>query len=175
MRAPSPDAEALIERRGRAGVIVLNRPRALNALTLTMVRLIAAALDEWDGDGAVDRIVLLGAGERAFCAGGDIRRLYELGRAGDHDAQLTFWREEYQLDRRIKTYPKPIVALVDGIAMGGGVGLAMNAAHAVAERAFRLRHAGGGHRLFPRRRRSLVSAASSVSRRRLFRADRPAR
>ncbi len=62
MTAPSPDAEALIERRGRAGVIVLNRPKALNALTLTMVRLIAAALDEWDGDDAVDRIVLIGAG-----------------------------------------------------------------------------------------------------------------
>jgi enoyl-CoA hydratase len=136
VRAPSPDAEALIERRGRAGVIVLNRPKALNALNLNMVRLMTAALDEWDGDGAVDRIVLLGAGERAFCAGGDIRRLYELGRAGDHGAQLTFWREEYQLDRRIKTYPKPIVALVDGIAMGGGVGLAMNAAHAVASERF---------------------------------------
>jgi enoyl-CoA hydratase len=130
--APSPDAEALIERRGRAGVVTLNRPKALNALTLTMVRLIAAALDEWDGDGAIEQIVFLGAGDRAFCAGGDIRRLYDLGRAGDHDAQLTFWREEYQLDRRIKTYPKPIVALVDAIAMGGGVGLAMNATHAVA-------------------------------------------
>ena len=134
--APSPDAEALVERRGRAGVIVLNRPKALNALTLTMVRLIAAALDEWEGDRAVDRIVLLGAGERAFCAGGDIRRLYELGRAGDHDGQLTFWREEYQLDRRIKTYPKPIVALVDGIVMGGGVGLAMHAEHTVAGERF---------------------------------------
>ena len=136
MTASSPEAEALVERRGRAGVIVLNRPKALNALTLTMVRLIAAALDEWESDAAVDRIVLLGAGERAFCAGGDIRRLYELGRAGDHDAQLTFWREEYQLDRRIKTYPKPIVALVDGIVMGGGVGLAMHAAHTVASERF---------------------------------------
>jgi enoyl-CoA hydratase len=101
-----------------------------------MVRLIAAALDEWEGESAVDRIVLLGAGERAFCAGGDIRRLYELGRAGDHEGQLTFWREEYQLDRRIKTYPKPIVALVDGIVMGGGVGLAMHAAHTVASERF---------------------------------------
>jgi enoyl-CoA hydratase/carnithine racemase len=134
--AASPDAEALIERRGRAGVVVLNRPKALNALTLTMVRLIAAALDIWEGDGAVDRILFLGAGERAFCAGGDIRRLYDLGRAGDHDAQRTFWREEYQLDRRIKTYSKPIVALVDGIAMGGGAGLAMNAKHAVASERF---------------------------------------
>jgi enoyl-CoA hydratase len=134
--APSPDAEALIERRGRAGVIVLNRPKALNALTLTMVRQIAAALDEWEGESVVERVVLLGAGERAFCSGGDIRRLYDLGRAGDHDAQLTFWREEYQLDRRIKTYPKPIIALVDGIVMGGGVGLAMHAAHAVAGERF---------------------------------------
>jgi enoyl-CoA hydratase len=134
--APSPDAEALIERRGRAGFIVLNRSKALNALTLTMVRLIAAALDEWEKDSAVERIVLLGAGDRAFCAGGDIRRLYDLGRAGDHDAQLTFWREEYQLDRRIKTYPKLIIALVDGIVMGGGVGLAMHATHAVAGERF---------------------------------------
>jgi enoyl-CoA hydratase len=134
--APSADAEALIERRGRAGVIVLNRPRALNALTLAMVRLIAVALDEWERDSAVDRILLLGAGERAFCAGGDIRRLYDLGRAGDHDAQLTFWREEYQLNRRIKTYPKPLIALVDGIVMGGGVGLAMHATHTVASERF---------------------------------------
>ena len=136
MSAAAPDAEALVGRRGRAGVIVLNRPRALNALTLSMVRLIAAALDEWESDGAVDRILFLGAGERAFCAGGDIRRLYDLGRAGDHDAQLAFWREEYQLDRRIKTYSKPIVALLDGIVMGGGAGLAMNAAHAVASERF---------------------------------------
>jgi enoyl-CoA hydratase len=131
-----PDAEALVERRGRAGVIVLNRPKALNALTLTMVRLIAGALDEWERDRAIDRIVFLGAGERAFCAGGDIRRLYELGRAGDHEAQLTFWREEYQLNRRIKTYLKPIVALVDGIVMGGGVGLAMHTTHRVASERF---------------------------------------
>ena len=136
MTAPSVDAEALVERRGRAGVIVLNRPKALNALTLTMVRLIAAALDEWERDAAIDRILLLGAGERAFCAGGDIRRLYDLGRAGDHDAQLTFWREEYQLNRRIKTYPKPIIALVDGVVMGGGVGLAMHATHTVAGERF---------------------------------------
>ena len=136
MTAPSPDAEALVERRGCAGVITLNRPKALNALNLNMVRLIAAALGEWEGDGAVDRVLFLGAGERAFCAGGDIRRLYDLGRAGDHDSQLTFWREEYQLDRRIKTYPKPIIALVNGIVMGGGVGLAMNATHAVASERF---------------------------------------
>ena len=136
MTSTSPDAEALVERRGRAGVIVLNRPKALNALTLRMVRLIAVALDQWERDGAVDRIVILGAGERAFCAGGDIRRLYDLGRAGDHAAQLTFWREEYQLDRRIKTYSKPVVVLADGITMGGGVGILMSAAHRVAGERF---------------------------------------
>jgi enoyl-CoA hydratase len=136
LTAAPPDAEALVERRGRAGVIVLNRPKALNALTLAMVRLIAVALDQWERDRGVDRIVVLGAGERAFCAGGDIRRLYDLGRAGDHAAQLTFWREEYQLDRRIKTYPKPIVVLADGVTMGGGVGLMMNAAHRVVGERF---------------------------------------
>jgi len=125
-------AEALIERRGAAGVIVLNRPRALNALTLTMVRLVAAALDVWQDDPAVTRVVISGAGDKAFCAGGDIRRLYDLGRAADHDQQLTFWREEYQLDERIRTYPKPVVALTDGIVMGGGVGVSINASHRVA-------------------------------------------
>jgi enoyl-CoA hydratase len=147
--ATPQDAEALVERRGRAGVIVLNRPKALNALTLTMVRLIAAALDQWERDGAVDRIVILGAGERAFCSGGDIRSLYDLGRAADHTAQLTFWREEYQLDRRIKTYSKPIVVLADGITMGGGVGLMMNAAHRVAGERFRFAMPEVGIGFFP--------------------------
>jgi enoyl-CoA hydratase len=130
------EAEALIERRGGAGVIVLNRPRALNALTLTMVRLMAAALDEWERDPGVTRVVLRGAGERAFCAGGDIRHLYELGRAGDHEAQLKFWREEYQLNERIRTYPKPVVALIDGIVMGGGAGVSINASYRVAGERF---------------------------------------
>ena len=130
------EAEALIERRGGAGVIVLNRPRALNALTLTMVRLMAAALDDWERDPRVTRIILRGAGEKAFCAGGDIRHLYELGRAGDHAAQLTFWREEYQLNERIRTYPKPVVALIDGIVMGGGAGVSINASHRVAGERF---------------------------------------
>ena len=130
------EAEALIARRGAAGRIVLNRPKALNALTLTMVRLMTAALDAWQDDPLVTRVVIGGAGEKAFCAGGDIRLLYELGRAGDHDQQLTFWREEYQLDERIRTYPKPIVAMIDGIVMGGGVGVSINASHRVAGERF---------------------------------------
>ena len=106
----------------RAGFIILNRPaRAQRADPAAWCALIAAALDEFERDGGVDRVVVRGAGERAFCAGGDIRRLYDLGRAGDHAAQLDFWREEYPLNRRIKRYSKPIVALIDGIVMGGGV------------------------------------------------------
>ena len=102
--ARGPGARA--ERRGAAGVILLDRPQALNALTLPMVRIIAAALD---GSSAtlVARVVVASAGGRAFCAGGDIRWIYERGQAGDHAAQLDFWREEYQLNRRIKRYSKP--------------------------------------------------------------------
>ena len=136
MSGPIQDAEALIERRGAAGVIILNRPKALNALTLTMVRLIADALEAWRGDPLVTRVVIGGSGEKAFCAGGDIRTLYELGRVGDHVQQLTFWREEYQLNERIRTYPKPVVALIDGIVMGGGVGVSINASHRVAGERF---------------------------------------
>jgi enoyl-CoA hydratase len=123
--------EVIVERRGAAGLITLNRPKALNALNLGMVRTIAAALDEFEEDSGVLRVVVAGLG-RAFCAGGDIRLLYEQGRAGDHAAQLAFWREEYILNRRIKRYTKPYVALIDGIVMGGGVGLSAHGSHIVA-------------------------------------------
>ena len=125
------EPEVRIERRGCSGFIVLNRPRALNALTLTMVRGIARALDDFERDPGVARVVMTGAGGRAFCAGGDIRKLYEQGRAGDHESQLAFWREEYILNRRIKRYPKPYVALIDGVVMGGGVGVGMLGSHRV--------------------------------------------
>ena len=81
---------------------------------------------------AVTRVVLTAAGERAFSAGGDIRALYEAGRAGNHAEALAFWREEYQLNARIKRYPKPYVALIDGIVMGGGVGISVHGSHRVA-------------------------------------------
>jgi len=124
--------EILCERRGAAGVITLNRPRALNALTLTMVRAMRNALDSWSGDPAVTRVIVEGSGEKAFCAGGDIRRLTELGRAGDKEEALAFWREEYQLNARIKRYPKPYISLIDGIVMGGGVGISLHGTYRVA-------------------------------------------
>jgi enoyl-CoA hydratase len=125
------DSTVHVERRGAAGFIILDRPRALNALTLPMVRAIAAALDDFEPDARVAQVVIASAGGRAFCSGGDIRLFYELGRSGDHAAQLDFWREEYQLNRRIARYSKPCVALVDGIVMGGGVGLFAHASHRV--------------------------------------------
>jgi enoyl-CoA hydratase len=128
----TPEPELLCQKRGNAGIITLNRPQALNALTMTMVRGMAAALDEWEHDPQVTRIVVQGAGEKAFCAGGDIRQLYELGKAGKQDEALTFWREEYILNVRIQNYPKQYICLIDGIVMGGGVGISLHGSHRVA-------------------------------------------
>jgi enoyl-CoA hydratase len=126
------ESEIRCERRGAAGLIRLDRPRAMNALTLGMVRAMRQALDAWAADPAVTRVVVTGEGGKAFCAGGDIRRLYELGRAGDLDEARRFWREEYELNILIARYPKPYVALIDGIVMGGGVGVSLHGSHRVA-------------------------------------------
>ncbi len=116
---------------GRVGRITLNRPKALNALTTDMVLAMTDALLRWRDDDEVRAVVVNGAGERAFCAGGDIRMLAESGRAGDDRAE-TFWREEYRLNTLIKRYPKPYVALIDGVTMGGGVGVSVHGSHRVA-------------------------------------------
>jgi enoyl-CoA hydratase len=124
--------DILCEKQGEAGIITLNRPRALNALNLTMVREMRRALDAWAKDPAVTRVVVQGAGEKAFCAGGDIRQLTDDLRAGRRDEALAFWREEYQLDIAIKRYPKPYISLIDGICMGGGVGVSLHGTVRVA-------------------------------------------
>jgi enoyl-CoA hydratase len=124
--------EVVCRREGAAGTILLNRPAALNALTLGMVRAMRPALEAWANDPAVTRVVVMGAGEKAFCAGGDIRRLYELGRAGDLAEALAFWREEYELNILIQRFPKPYVSLIDGIVMGGGVGVSLHGSHRIA-------------------------------------------
>jgi enoyl-CoA hydratase len=128
----SSEPEILFERRGAAGLVILNRPKALNAVTLGMVRALTVQLTAWAEDPAVTRVIVTAAGDKAFCAGGDIRALYELGRAGRFAEALTFWREEYQLNAIIKRYPKPYVSLIDGIVMGGGVGISAHGAHRVA-------------------------------------------
>ena len=124
--------EVLFERRGSAGIITLNRPKALNAVTLVMVRAMRQQLDAWRDDPAVTRVIVIGAGDRAFSAGGDLRQVYELGRAGRQEEALIYWREEYQLNTVIKYYPKPYVSLLDGIVMGGGVGVSIHGSHRVA-------------------------------------------
>ena len=116
------DPEVLVRVEGRAGRITLNRPKALNALTLAMVRRIRAALDAWRDEPSVGLVILDGAGGKALCAGGDVLSLYDSRTAGS-DLARTFWREEYRLNALIHRYPKPVVALMDGIVMGGGIGL----------------------------------------------------
>jgi enoyl-CoA hydratase len=123
--------EVLIRREGRAGRITLARPDALNALTHPMALEIHAALDEWRADPAVRLVILDGEGERAFCAGGDIREVYETARNGDFAAARRFWFDEYRMNAAIARYPKPIVALMHGFVMGGGVGLGGHASHRV--------------------------------------------
>jgi enoyl-CoA hydratase len=130
----SPDIA--FERTGAAGIITLNRPKALNAVTHDMVRELARQLRGWESDPAVTRVIIRAEGERAFSAGGDIRVLYEMGRAGRQQEMLTFWRDEYPLNEYIKRYPKPYVALIDGIVMGGGVGISVNGSHRVAGERF---------------------------------------
>jgi enoyl-CoA hydratase len=131
-RRMSQNSEILCEVRGAAGMVILDRPKALNALNLPMVRELARALEAWENDSQVERIVVTSTSEKAFCAGGDIRALHDLGRAGRQDEMLAFWGEEYILNAHIKRYPKPYVALIDGIVMGGGVGISLHGSHRVA-------------------------------------------
>jgi enoyl-CoA hydratase len=125
-------ADILFERRGRLGLVTLNRPRALNTLTLAMVRAMDTTLRTWAAEPDIATVAIRGAGERAFCAGGDIRALYELGVAGRHGEALQFWREEYPLNILIREYPRPFVALIRGLVMGGGVGVSIHGSHRVA-------------------------------------------
>ncbi|MEK1892559.1 MAG: enoyl-CoA hydratase/isomerase family protein [Rhizobium sp.] len=148
MRDETQQREVIVERRASAGIIRLNRPRALNSLTLEMVRAVAAALDDFAADATIAAVVVSGEGERGFCAGGDIRALHESGRAGT-DLAMTFWREEFRLNYRIATYPKPYVALMDGITMGGGVGLSSHGRHRVVTERTRLAMPETGIGYFP--------------------------
>jgi enoyl-CoA hydratase len=124
------DDEILFDVTDGVAEAVLNRPAALNALTLGMVRNFDPVLAGWATDDAVGAVVVRGAGAKAFCAGGDIRALYD----GGPGSGITrdFFREEYRLNRRIHEFPKPYIALMDGITMGGGVGLSVHARHRIA-------------------------------------------
>ena len=120
--------EIRFERLGRAGVVTLTRPKALNAITHNMVKALGKALDAWEEDASINVVVVKAEG-RAFSAGGDILQVYEAGRAGK--APVDFFADEYRLNARIARFKKPYVALIDGIVMGGGVGISFHGSHRV--------------------------------------------
>jgi enoyl-CoA hydratase len=146
--ASTDENDVLVRIEGRAGRITMNRPHALNALTTGMVRQIRDALEAWRADPAVLLVLLDGAGGKALCAGGDIRSLYDSRHQGSGEAR-TFWSEEYPVNAMIGRYPKPYVAIQDGIVMGGGIGLSGHARHRIATERSRLAMPETGIGLIP--------------------------
>ncbi|WP_407181056.1 enoyl-CoA hydratase/isomerase family protein [Bradyrhizobium sp. STM 3562] len=142
------EGDLIVRREGSAGIIRLNRPKAINAMTLEMSLGIDAALDRFEADPAVAVVLLEGAGERGLCAGGDIRGLYESSKA-DGDLGKVFWRQEYVMNARIAKYPKPYVAFMDGLVMGGGVGLSAHGRHRVVTERTKLAMPEVGLGFFP--------------------------
>jgi enoyl-CoA hydratase len=130
----SDPSEVLLGRTGGVATLTINRPQALNALTLANYRRIAPALAAWAADPAVHAVIVRGTGGRAFCAGGDVRAVYEAGRgiSGDRELTSVFFAEEYRLIRDIHRFPKPYIAIIDGITMGGGAGISVNGAYRIA-------------------------------------------
>jgi enoyl-CoA hydratase len=128
----SSEDETLFEQRGRLGIITLNRPKALNALSPSQFGALDTRLADWAGDPKVTVVMIEGAGERAFCAGGDIKAVWDGRRNGEEAGNRELFRAEYRLDRRIHHYAKPYVAVLDGIVMGGGAGVSVNGRYRVA-------------------------------------------
>lgn len=120
---------------GNVGVITLNRPKVLNALTLDMCQAMEEKLAEWEQSDEIKAVVICGEGERSFCAGGDIRFVYQQGRSGIKKSRRFFWHE-YRLNRRIFRFSKPYIALMHGITMGGGAGISVHGTHRVAAEDF---------------------------------------
>jgi enoyl-CoA hydratase len=144
----SERAELIVRREGRVGWLTLNRPAALHALTLGMCEAMTAALLEWRGDAGVAAVLIDHAGERGFCAGGDIRWLAESG-AGDGAAARRFFHTEYRLNHLLSIYEKPIVAFMDGVTMGGGLGISRPARYRIATERTRVAMPETGIGLFP--------------------------
>ena len=136
------------EKRGTAGLVKLNRAKALNSLNLDMVRQMTALLAAYAEDESIVSVIVLGEGERAFCAGGDIRAMHDSGKVGGEEA-TAFWREEFHMDHFIAHYPKPYVALMDGIVMGGGAGISVHGSHRIVTERTRLAMPETGIGYFP--------------------------
>ncbi len=128
---PAPaEPEVLSRVHGRLGHIILNRPRAINALNVGMVTEVSRILDDWAETASITTVLLTGAGERGLCAGGDIVSIYHDAVHGG-GASATFWRDEYRMNARIHRYPKPFVAVMNGVVLGGGIGIAGHASHRI--------------------------------------------
>lgn len=120
-----------IRKTGRAGRITLTRPKALNALTYEMMMAIDAALGDWADDPELALVVIDAEGDRAFCSGGDIAEMYATGTKGDYAYGRRFWRDEYRMNARLFEFPKPVVSLMQGFTMGGGVGVGCHGSHRI--------------------------------------------
>lgn len=127
----SDDQEIIFEQKGQLGVITLNRPKALNALTHEMAIALDKQLQAWAIDDSVKAALIKATGEKAFCAGGDIVKLYNEGKSGG-DYPARFYHDEYHCNARVKHFPKPYIAFIDGIVMGGGVGVSVHGSHRIA-------------------------------------------
>lgn len=135
--ANDEQSSVLTEVRGSTGIITLNRPKALNALNHDMVHAMTDILTQWRDDEAISQVILRGAGERALCAGGDIGALYEDAKAGGTEG-ATFWKDEYELNHLIATYPKPYIAFQTGFVLGGGIGISAHGSHRIVTDSSRL-------------------------------------
>ena len=157
--AAADAATVVLRREGAVGAVLMNRPRALNALDLGMIRALQQALDACRDDEAVKLVLLEGAGGKAFCAGGDVRGIRDLATAGDAASIETFFSEEYALNRGIARFPKPWVSFIDGVCMGGGIGVSVHNGPQDRHRERPAGDAGDGDRLLPGRRDLLCPAA----------------
>ncbi|WP_448852124.1 3-hydroxyisobutyryl-CoA hydrolase [Corynebacterium sp. 335C] len=125
------DRTVIATTEGVSGRLLLNRPKAFNSLDAGMVDAIRDALDRWRGDDAVRQVIVVSEHPKAFCAGGDVRTVREQVRDGDLESGDEFFRREYLMNAEIAEYPKPYVAVIDGIAMGGGLGVSMHGSHRI--------------------------------------------
>ncbi len=126
------EPEVLFERKGAAGIIILNRPKALNAFGLAAVQAIRPRLADWAEDPTCTRVIIRANGDKAFAAGGDVRAVYDQHKSGRTDDAIDFWRQEYLMNAEIHHFPKPYIALIEGYVMGGGVGLSSHGSYQVA-------------------------------------------
>ncbi|MDP3532659.1 MAG: enoyl-CoA hydratase/isomerase family protein [Alphaproteobacteria bacterium] len=124
--------EIIIQERNNLGILTLNRPKALNALNYAMIKTLTKQLKVWADDNSIKAVLVKGAGDKAFCAGGDVRAMYHAKQQGEHDFLIQFYEDEYNLNYLINTFPKPYISFLNGITMGGGAGVSINGKYRLA-------------------------------------------